>query len=82
MLQPRILSVKPLDEYKLMLQYETGENRVFDVAPYISGDWFGELGNRDYFRSVRLTGGGAGIEWSNGQDLAPHELYEMSVLVS
>jgi hypothetical protein len=77
-LQPKILNVEPLDAYKLRLCYETGETKVFDVLPYISGDWFGELKNKEYFRTVRIVAGGFGIEWGNGQDIAPHELYEMS----
>ncbi|MBR0281116.1 MAG: DUF2442 domain-containing protein [Oscillibacter sp.] len=32
----------------------------------------------EYFRTVRLIDGGAGIAWAHGQDLAPHELYELS----
>ncbi|NLI93616.1 MAG: DUF2442 domain-containing protein [Peptococcaceae bacterium] len=81
MLQPKIVKVEPMDEYKLRLSYETGEVRVFDVLPYIAGDWFEELKNKDYFRTVRVISGGYGIEWSNGQDIAPHELYEMSTLL-
>ena len=34
-----------------------------------------------YFRSVHIINGGKGIEWSNGQDIAPHELYELSTLL-
>ncbi|WP_206811096.1 DUF2442 domain-containing protein [Paradesulfitobacterium ferrireducens] len=78
MLQPRILKVEPMEAYKLRLKYETGEVRIFDVSPYIEGDWYGELADRDYFQTVRVVPGGSGIEWINGQDIAPHELYEMS----
>lgn len=79
MLQPRILSVTPKENYKLQLRYETGETKIFDVSPYIRGSWFGELKEKSYFQSVRLLPGGIGIEWSNGQDIAPHELYENSI---
>ena len=78
MLQPKIEKVIPLDAYKLLLSYETGENKVFEVAPYIAGDWFGELRDQNYFKTVHLTANGAGIEWANGQDISPHELYEQS----
>lgn len=78
MLQPRILEVEPMEAYKLWLKYETGEVRIFDVSPYIEGDWYGELADKAYFRTVRVIPGGSGIEWNNGQDIAPHELYEMS----
>lgn len=41
-----------------------------------SGNWEMKL----YFQTVRLLPGGTGIEWMNGQDIAPHELYENGIL--
>ena len=79
MLCPKILNVEALDDYKLKLCYETGELKLFNVLPYISGRWYEELFNHEYFKSVHLISDGKGIEWGNGQDIAPHELYEMSV---
>jgi hypothetical protein len=82
MLQPRILGVEAIETYKLKLRYETGEVRIFDVKPYIQGDWFCELLNREYFAKVKVLQGGIGIEWENGHDIAPHELYELSITTS
>ncbi len=79
MLQPRLTSVEPLPDMRLCLHYETGEIKVFDVTPYANGSWFGELRDEAYFKSVHLLPGGIGIEWVNGQDIAPHELYENSI---
>ena len=70
-----------MEEYKLKLNYETGKIKVFNVLPYIEGDWFGELRNKEYFKTIRVVPGGRGIEWGNGQDIAPHELYEPSELM-
>ncbi len=78
MLQPRITHVTPDNSYHLKLEYETGEMKLFDVRPYIVGSWFGELDDIAYFKTVRVIPGGYGIEWKHGQDIAPHELYEMS----
>jgi hypothetical protein len=77
MLQPKIVDVKPLSDYKLLLMYETDERKIFDVAPYISGDWFGKLKDYQYFNTVRANGNT--VEWKGGQDIAPHELYECSI---
>jgi len=52
------------------------------VTPYITGAWFGELADLGYFRAVRVIEDGEQIEWPNGQDLAPHELYELSERIS
>jgi hypothetical protein len=77
MLQPKIIDVAPLPNHMLMLRFETGETKLFDVAPYISGDWYGKLKDTAVFDSVHLRGNT--IEWSGGQDIAPHELYYDSI---
>ena len=59
----------------------TGESKIFDVVPYATGGWFGELKDPVYFAKVRLLPDGSGIEWPDGQDIAPHELYELGVEV-
>lgn len=82
MLQPKLLKVEPMENMRLHLFYETGEEKVFDVSAYAEGPWFGELRDRAYFQSVRILPDGTGIEWAGGQDVAPHELYEQGKAVS
>lgn len=79
MLQPKLIKVEPIESAKLRLYYSTGEIKVFDVSPYMTGAWYSELKNAEYFKTVHLLPGGNGIEWANGQDIAPHELYELSI---
>ena len=74
---PHLETVKALDDYKLLLVYETSHNRIFDVSPYIKGSWYGKLMDTAYFKDVRIAGNT--VVWADGQDLAPHELYENSV---
>lgn len=78
MLQPKVTRVEPVKPYVIRLTYETGEIKLFDVEPYISGTWFGKLKDWSYFKTVRVLPDGVGIEWADGQDIAPHELYECS----
>lgn len=78
MLQPKLISVSPAEGYLLYLRYETGEQKVFDVSPYISGRWFSALRDYAYFCTVHLLPDGYGLEWRDGQDIAPHELYDNS----
>ena len=77
MLQPRVKAVRPLPDYKLLLYFETGERKIFDVIPYIRGDWYGKLRDIHLFHTVRVAG--HTIAWADGQDIAPHELYENSI---
>jgi len=81
MAYPKILNIEPLNDYTVKLFYENGEVKKFNVLPYISGEWFEELLELDYFKTVHLISNGYGIEWENGQDIAPHELYELSILI-
>lgn len=73
-------SVHPLENHKLLLAFINGEKRIFDVTPYIIGSWMGELQDESYFRQVRIhpilkdT-----VMWPDEQDIAPHELYQLSV---
>jgi hypothetical protein len=71
--------VTPLSGYKLEIGYENGETRLFDASSYIRGDWYGQLKEPSYFKTVHILPDGTGIEWPGGQDIAPHELYDMSV---
>ncbi len=74
MRQPKITEVKALKEYNLLLQYDNGEKRIFDVKPYISGSWYGQLKDPAVFHTVHIKG--QSVEWAEGQDIAPPELYE------
>lgn len=79
MLQPRLTKVEPIAQMKLRLCYETGEVKLFDADPYATGSWYGMLQDDGYFNRVELLPDGSGIEWPEGQDIAPHELYENSI---
>ena len=69
-----------MEDYKLLITFENSETRVFDVKPMLKekeGTWFGNLLDRDYFRTVRI--GGGSVEWPDEQDICPDCLYEDSV---
>ena len=79
MLQPKIADIEALPDYKLKLFYVNGEKKLFDVQPYICGDWFGQLLDVSYFKTVHVLTDGSGIEWADGQEIAPHELYDLGM---
>jgi hypothetical protein len=79
---PKIIGVEAIENYKIKLSYETGEKKLFDVLPYITGTWYKELKNDKYFKTIHIIYNGKGIEWEHGQDIAPHELYDMSISIN
>lgn len=76
MLRPTAVSVIPDDDYILNVKFDNGEEKKFDVKPYIKGDWYGHLKDTAYFKAV--TTDGYTVTWPDGQDICPDELYSLS----
>ncbi|MCD8049868.1 MAG: DUF2442 domain-containing protein [Clostridia bacterium] len=73
MLRPTAVEVKALENYCLMVRFDNGEEKKFDVKPYIRGNWYGELKETSYFNTVKTDG--FTVVWPDGQDICPDELY-------
>lgn len=78
-MNPAIKAVKALPEYQLLLTFDTGEQRRFDVGPYLRLGVFAQLTDPAMFGSVHVSFDT--VEWGNGADLCPDLLYEKSVPV-
>ena len=76
MLRPTAVGVKAEENYILRIVFDNGETKLFDVKPYIRGEWYGKLADKAYFQSVRTDG--FTVVWPEGQDLCPDELYNNS----
>ena len=74
---PCIVSVTPLLPARLLLVYDNGERRTFDVGPWLDLGRFSELREEAIFKSVRISFDT--VEWPNGLDIDPEELYSGSV---
>ena len=72
-MNPYIKKIQPLDNYCLMIWFENGEQKIFDVKPYLNKGVFSKLKDLSLFASVRVIAGS--IEWSNGLDLSYDTLY-------
>ncbi|MFZ4558302.1 MAG: DUF2442 domain-containing protein [Pseudanabaena sp.] len=73
MMNPYVKKVKPLENYCLMLWFTNGEQKIFDLKPYLNKGVFNQLKNTALFASVRVVAGS--VEWSNGIDLSYDTLY-------
>ena len=71
-----INSVLPLDNYKLLLTFNTNESKVFDMNEYLDHGLFTQLKSKELFDTVRISFDT--IQWANGLDLCPEVLYEKS----
>ncbi len=72
-----VKNVVPQDNYLLLLTFENGEQRQFDVKPYLDFGIFQELKDKNLFQTVRTSFDS--IEWDNEADLDPELLYTKSI---
>ncbi len=70
---PELKSVKSGKNFQLFLKYDNGENRVFDVRPFLKGDEFHQLKSKSFFHSVKLQNGF--VYWSKDVGFTAEMLY-------
>jgi len=75
-----VKTVQAIENYRLLLSFENGEKRVFDMSPYLETGIFRELKDESLFESVRISFDT--IEWANEADFDPEVLYEQGVLLA
>ncbi|HBA85629.1 MAG TPA: DUF2442 domain-containing protein [Verrucomicrobia bacterium] len=68
--------VSPLADYRLLLTFEGGEKRVFDVTPWLNKGIFRALRDDALFQTAKRSFDT--VEWGNGADLCPEILYAKS----
>ena len=76
-MNPRVKSVKPLDDFKLEVAFTNGETGIYDCSGLLDFGVFKELRDVGYFRQVKAAGGT--IVWPHEQDICPDTVYEDSV---
>lgn len=72
-MNPYVKSVQPLDDYNLALDFQNGEQRLFDLKPYLELSAFKRLKNPAEFKTARVVAGS--VEWSGEIDLSYDTLY-------
>lgn len=78
-----VISVKPLENHKLLLEFDNGEKRIGDITPLLSKAVFAFLKDDALFNKVYIEYGAVTWKDSNGMevDICPDKLYIDSVPV-
>jgi hypothetical protein len=72
-MNPYVKSVKPQEDYYLLLTFENGEKRIFDLKPYLDKPVFTRLKNIAQFKTACAVSGS--VEWKGEVDLSYDTLY-------
>ncbi len=76
-----ICDVRPLEDYKLLLKFNNGEERIFDVKPLLDKQVYSPLKDLELFKKVYIIYDYT-IAWNNEIDMCPDSLYLSSVPVN
>lgn len=79
-MRPRVKNVNAIEDYILVLEFDNGEIKYFDVKPYLNHKVFEKLKDVKEFNKVKVSE--LSIEWENGVDICPDELYNNSYIVN
>ena len=72
-----IVSVEGKPDFSLLLEFENGERRIFDMRPYLERKPFTRLSQLPLFLKATVESGT--VAWPGGIDIAPETLYLRSV---
>lgn len=72
---PEPIEVKAIEEYKLYIKFKNGEEKILDMEPELNEKFYKRLKEYEYFKNVKISETGITIEWQNGEDIAPENLY-------
>lgn len=71
----QISGVRPLENHKLWVRFNTGEAKIFDFTGLLNSPGFSPLKDKEVFNSVYIDYGVT--VWNDGDiDIAPEYLYE------
>jgi hypothetical protein len=71
-----VVNVEVKPGYKLFLEFENGEKRLFDMSPYMDRKPFGQLKDSPLFARAFVDYGT--VVWPGEIDIAPETLYDRS----
>ena len=76
----KVTSVTPLSDMRLLVTFENGVVKLFDVRPIVKDfPEYAALENTDIFNLVTVEPGGYGVSWTPDLDASEGELWENGV---
>ncbi len=72
-----VMHLEVLPDFKLLLTFENGEKRLFNMQPLLAKKPWHTLGDTAHFSQAHVAYGT--VMWPGNIDVAPETLYECSV---
>jgi len=72
---PRIVSAEVIGKTELVVHFDNGVDKVYDVAPLLTRPQFQLLRTPAFFAALRVDVGGYGISWNDDIDISEYEIW-------
>lgn len=75
MTYPKVMHASAADDHTLVVVFDNGEKKRYDVAPLLDNEMFAPLRNPALFRAVEVEKGGYAVVWNSEIDISEYELW-------
>jgi hypothetical protein len=72
---PNPIEVRAIEKYKIYIKFKNGEEKILDMKEMLDKKYYQKLKDYEYFKNVKISKTGITIEWEDGEDIAPENLY-------
>lgn len=69
----KVINANAEDDFSLILGFNDGCLKRFDMKPYLDYEVFKPLKDLNYFKRIKIAFGT--VQWSDEQDISPETLY-------
>ena len=78
---PNPIEVRAIEKFKLYIKFENGEEKILDMENNLNKKYYQKLKDYEYFKNVKICESGITVEWKDGEDISPENLYYNSKLI-
>jgi len=72
---PKITAAKAVSDRVLVVEFDGGESRRYDISALLAREAFAPLKNPALFKAVTVESGGYAVSWGADIDLSENELW-------
>lgn len=76
MVVPKIKTVVAADQTTLIVTFDNGETKRYNVSKLLGNDIFSPLKDQAFFKNVKVEPGGYAVYWNEMIDISEYELWK------
>ena len=79
MVVPKIKHVVGTENHTLIVAFDNGETKQYDVGKLFENSMFSPLKDPAFFKNVRVEPGGYAVYWNENIDISEYELWKNGI---